>query len=102
MISVITMVELKGGVAVSTSAGDHRRRLLAEMLSILKVVPFGSVEAEIYGSIVTALGFARNKVIDRMIAAQAIGIGATLATLNPRDFRTIPGLTFEDWTASAQ
>jgi tRNA(fMet)-specific endonuclease VapC len=98
MISVITMVELKGRSADATSAGLHRRRLLEEMLGILKVVPFGLVEAEIYGSIVAALGFARNLVIDRMIAAQAIAIGATLATLNPKDFRTIPGLALEDWT----
>jgi tRNA(fMet)-specific endonuclease VapC len=33
-----------------------------------------------------------------MIAAQAIEAAATLATLNARDFRDIPGLTIEDWS----
>jgi tRNA(fMet)-specific endonuclease VapC len=98
IISVITMVELKGGVADASKGGAHRRRLLDEMLDVLKVVPFGPVEADIYGSIVSTLGFARPKVIDRMIAAQAIALGATLATLNPADFRSIPGLKLEDWT----
>jgi tRNA(fMet)-specific endonuclease VapC len=34
-----------------------------------------------------------------MIAATAITHGLTLATLNRRDFRDIPGLTVEDWSA---
>ncbi|HAJ03147.1 MAG TPA: VapC toxin family PIN domain ribonuclease, partial [Brevundimonas sp.] len=34
---------------------------------------------------------------DRMIAAQAIVAGATLATLNPADFRDIPGLSLLEW-----
>ena len=72
------------------------------MLEELQIVPFGAREAEIYGSIIAQLGFARARVIDRMIAAQAIALGATLATLNPRDFRTIDGLAFEDWTARSQ
>ncbi len=80
----------------------HRRRLLDAMLDELNIVAFGAREAEIYGSIVAQLGFSRAKVIDRMIAAQAIALGASLATLNPRDFRSINGLTFEDWTTRAQ
>jgi tRNA(fMet)-specific endonuclease VapC len=72
------------------------------MLEELEIVAFGVREAEIYGSIVAQLGFARAQVIDRMIAAQAIALGATLATLNLRDFRAIDGLSLEDWTVAPQ
>ena len=33
-----------------------------------------------------------------MIAATAMSQGLILATLNPRDFRNIPGLLIEDWS----
>lgn len=99
LLSVISVVELEGGVVNARQGRAHRRRLLDAMLEELQVVPFGAREAEIYGSIVAQLGFARTTVIDRMIAAQAIALGATLATLNPRDFRPIEGLAVEDWTA---
>ena len=100
LLSVISVVELEGGVARATQGRAHRRRLLDEMLDALEILPFGPREAEVYGKIVASLGFARAKVIDRMIAAQAIAVGATLVTLNPRDFGVIPQLTFEDWTKS--
>ena len=99
LLSVISVVELEGGVVNARQGRAHRRRLLDAMLEELQIVPFGAREAEIYGSIVAQLGFARTTVIDRMIAAQAIALGATLATLNPRDFRPIEGLAVEDWTA---
>ena len=102
LLSVISVVELEGGVANALQGRAHRRRLLDAMLEELEIVPFGVREAEIYGSIVAQLAFARAKVIDRMIASQAIALGATLATLNPRDFRTIGSLAIEDWTAPSQ
>ena len=100
LLSVISVVELEGGVASAMQGRAHRRRLLDEMLDALEILPFGPREAEVYGAIVAGLGFARSKVIDRMIAAQAIAVGATLVTLNPRDFGAIPRLTFQDWTKS--
>lgn len=69
------------------------------MYEELDVLPFTGREAGIYRRIVEQLGFSRSRIIDRMIAAQAIVAGATLATLNPRDFRSIPGLTIEDWSS---
>jgi tRNA(fMet)-specific endonuclease VapC len=40
---------------------------------------------------------ARGK-FDRLIAAHALALGATLVTHNVRDFRDVPGLRIEDWT----
>ena len=71
------------------------------MYEQLDVLSFTGREAGIYRRILEQLGFSRDpRIIDRMIAAQAIVAGATLATLNPRDFRNIPGLTIEDGRTS--
>ena len=38
-------------------------------------------------------GYSRRKLLDRMIAAQALVHRATLVTFNPDDFSDIPGLS---------
>ncbi len=101
LLSVLSIVELEGGVPLAPEGATVRRLLLDELYATLNIVDFGQSEAARYGEIVAALGFSRSKIIDRMIAAQAIMAGATLATLNPRDFRDIPGLKIEDWSPPA-
>jgi tRNA(fMet)-specific endonuclease VapC len=39
--------------------------------------------------------------MDRLIAAHALGIGATLVTNNENDFKDYPGLVVENWTRDA-
>jgi tRNA(fMet)-specific endonuclease VapC len=97
-LSVLTVVELQGGAAASVEGREERRRSVEEMLGLLPVLVFGTAEAAIYGRIVDQIGFSRPKIIDRMIAAHALALNATLATLNPRDFKNIPGLELEDWS----
>jgi len=53
---------------------------------------FGSTEAEIAAQLYKKLKRARGREADLAIAACAITHGADLWTLNPRDFRDIPGL----------
>jgi tRNA(fMet)-specific endonuclease VapC len=97
-LSVVSVVELEGGVPVAAEGREVRRQSLDKLYATLDILPFGEREAAGYRDIVAELGFSRRLVIDRMIAAQAIVVGAALATLNPRDFRDIPGLTVEDWS----
>jgi tRNA(fMet)-specific endonuclease VapC len=99
LLSIVSVVELPGGIVRLAVGKASRAEALAEILSTLDILPFDEADAAAYGSIIAALGFSRTKLIDRMIAAQAIVAGATLATLNPRDFRDIPRLTVEDWSA---
>ncbi len=100
VLSVLTLVELEGGLALrSGEEALQRRRLLREIKETTQILEFGEVEAVRYGEIVQTVGFSRPRIIDRMIAAQAIVAGASLATLNPRDFRDISGLSVEDWSA---
>ena len=97
-LSVVSVVELEGGVTVAPEGRASRRRALDQLYESLEVLPFGDLEAVSYRRIVEQCGFSRRLIIDRMIAAQAITAGAELATLNPRDFKDIPELVVEDWS----
>ena len=100
-ISVVTLVELQAGAAMDGSTGRIRAPLLAQMREIIPVLPFTEDEADAYGGIIAALGHDRRRVLDRMIAAQAIVAGRRLITINGRDFSSIPGLDLEVWPAPA-
>lgn len=98
-LSILSVVELEGGVAGSTIGFQQRRQSLDRLIAMLEILPFGRGEAAQYRAIVESWGFARSKIIDRMIAATALAHNLSLATLNARDFRDIPGLRLEDWSA---
>jgi tRNA(fMet)-specific endonuclease VapC len=98
VLSVLTLVELQGGVAASTAEKSKRSTLLGRLSATLPVHAFEEKHAVIYGHIIQQLGFSRPRIIDRMIAAQALDAGSILVTLNPRDFRDVPGLRIEDWS----
>jgi len=57
------------------------------------VVPFGLQEAARAAELYRALRRPRGREIDLAIAACALAHGAEFWTLNPHDFRDIPGLT---------
>lgn len=97
VISSMTLAELEGGVYRDPTQLDRKRERLEQMLKGVEVLSFDEEAARIYGTIVQQLGFSRPRIIDRMIAAQAIQSGATFVTLNGRDFRGIAGLDLEDW-----
>ena len=98
MISVLTRVELEGGVHRDPKLTDILRPRLLLLLAQVDQLPFEDEQAIAYGRIVSQVGYSRSRIIDRMIAAQALVAGVALATLNPRDFRDIPDLEIEDWS----
>ena len=57
------------------------------------IVTFGGVEAALAARLYRSISTARQREVDIAIAACAIEHGAALWTRNPRDFRSIPGLT---------
>jgi tRNA(fMet)-specific endonuclease VapC len=97
VLSVVTQVELEGGVYRDPAWAAVRRNLLDGLLSQLTVLDFTQVEAEAYGAIIAATGYSRRKINDRMIAATALAHNFTLITLNGDDFRDIPALKLEVW-----
>ena len=97
LLSVISIVELEGGVLRSEEGRRVRLAALDALYETVDILPFTVREARLYGKIVERLGFARVKITDRMIAATALAANVPLATLNARDFRDIPDLQIEDW-----
>lgn len=97
LLSVISRVELEGGVYNEPAKTPSRRLGLDLVLASVSVVPFDDAAAAVYGSIVAAAGFSRRKVLDRMIAAQALVNAATLVTMNASDFNDIPNLKVLAW-----
>ena len=90
--SVVSQVELEGGVFRDPAIRVIRENGLAQILRGIRVLDFTPIEARAYGQIIAQAGYSRRKLIDRMIAAQAIVADATLVTLNPDDFADIPNL----------
>ncbi|HEX5259051.1 MAG TPA: PIN domain-containing protein [Sphingomicrobium sp.] len=98
-LSVISWIELEAGVYRDSSRESQRRVRLDGFLQQTGLLNFSAREVMAYSLIIASQGFSRRLVSDRMIAATALSYRLTLATLNARDFRNIPGLTIEDWSA---
>lgn len=98
-ISILTRVELEGGVYRDPGAAPLLRTRVDLLLSQFPSLPFKEEEAEAYGRIVAQCGFSRARIVDRMIAATAIVADATLITMNGGDFRGIDELKLEVWSS---
>ncbi len=101
LLSIISLIELLGGLDRDRAGSANRRLLLNAMLETLEVLDFTPKEAKVYEHIVANIGFNRRKSFDRMIASQAIAANVTLVTMNPADFANIPGLSLEIWPVPA-
>jgi tRNA(fMet)-specific endonuclease VapC len=96
-LSVISLVELEGGIYRDPAQTERMRVRLNAILQSLTILTFKADEAQCYGEIVRLTGYSRSKLLDRMIAAQAMRASATLLTMNGSDFSDIPGLALEIW-----
>ncbi|OYU51891.1 MAG: VapC toxin family PIN domain ribonuclease [Alphaproteobacteria bacterium PA1] len=96
-VSIVSVVELEGGVYRDAAQAERRRAKLDLLLSSLNILAFDLESAQTYGQIVASAGYSRRKILDRMIAAQALNAKATLVTLNPQDFEEVTGLQVLGW-----
>ena len=97
LMSIISRVELEGGVHRDPSQAGLRRPRLDALLAALPVLAFDDTAADAYRGIVESAGYSRRKLLDRMIAAQALVHRATLVTANPADFQDVTGLDLLAW-----
>jgi predicted nucleic acid-binding protein len=97
LMSIITRVELEGGVYRDPAHAAIRRARLDVILGAIPTLAFDPPAADAYAAIVAQAGYSRRKLLDRMIAAQALVHRATLVTRNADDFADIAGLTVLAW-----
>jgi tRNA(fMet)-specific endonuclease VapC len=97
LMSIVTRVELEGGVYREPAHAQVRRARLDAILAAIPTVSFDDAAADAYGDIVARAGYSRRKLLDRMIAAQALVHRSTLVTINAGDYADVPGLALLAW-----
>ena len=97
-ISAITLAELKHGIEKSAMP-QKNEVALAQLLTVLTVIPFDDLAAVEYGKICAYLQKKGKPIgiMDMLIAASAISMDLTLVTNNTREFERIPTLSLENW-----
>jgi len=97
-VSVITVGELRFGLALSGAASKLRSRTeaLLEGMAHLHVDDAAATE---YGKLRAYLQKIGQPIgpNDHWIAAQALAAGLTLVSGNSREFQRVPGLKLENW-----
>ena len=89
-ISAISFAEIARG----THAGKPPPPdVLEAFVRAIPMLPFDEAAARAYAG----LPFKRAR-FDRLLAAHALSIGATIITNNEQDFTDVPGLKIENWT----
>jgi tRNA(fMet)-specific endonuclease VapC len=92
---------MRFGIAKSDRR-EHSERLLERFLGLgIDVLPFDAEDAAHAGDIRALLESKGTPIgpYDCLIAAQARRRGATLVTLNTREFSRVSGLMVADWAA---
>lgn len=98
-LSILSLAELEGGVAATLALRAARRAATDALAATLDVLPLDRDVVQRYGALIAAAGFNRRRIVDRLIAATAIVHDLRLVTINGGDFRNVPGLSLEVWSA---
>jgi len=97
-ISAITEAELRFGVARLPQAAKLGV-VVEEFLRRIEILPWDSIAARHYARVRSLLERSGQPMgnLDLMSASHALAVDAIIVT-NDRVFRTVKGLTIEDWT----
>ena len=96
VMSSITYAELEYGVVVSADP-EKERINLASLVEDIQVIPFDTAAGVAYGPIRQATRDIRQDALDKLIAAHAVALNATVVTNNVKDFAKYPGVLLENW-----
>ena len=100
LMSAIVLAELRAGIE-KTATRDADERALNALMGELKVMPFDEAAATSYGVLRVLVPSRQRNSLDRLIAAHALSLDATLVTNNEADFQVYPGLRIENWASTA-
>ena len=101
VISALSVAELQRGLYKAPAHTAIRTPRLALLLRNIPILAFDQKAAEAYGQIIAALGWAKGRDFDRMIAGHALSTRSVLVTRNIADFRDVPGLEIQSWSHAA-
>ena len=77
VLSVLTRVELEGGIFLTLEFAAIHRANTDALLSRLAILPFDGACADAYAKVLAVTGWSRPKIFDRMIAATALAHDVT-------------------------
>jgi tRNA(fMet)-specific endonuclease VapC len=97
VMSVVTYAELRAGLEMQETNRAHDENVLTLLAHRIPPLPFDATAAENYGVLRAAVRERSRNALDRLIAAHARSISATLVTNNLADFCNYPGLQLENW-----
>lgn len=99
VISAITYAELCFGAIGKKASAKHKLIVDEFMARIGAVLAWDQGAVEATAKIKKALSDQGNPIgnNDTMIAGHAVSAGCVLVTNNTKEFKRVPGLTFEDW-----
>lgn len=101
VLSLVSLIELEGGVATASPSITQRRRDgITRLLARARIAPLDQRVVDAYASVIAHTGFSRRKILDRLIAATALVHDLMLVTTNGDDFHDIPDLRLEVWPAA--
>lgn len=101
VMSAVTHAELRAGIEMQAANRARDEMVLDMIVSRIPVVPFDVAASLAYGRLRASVPDRRRNAMDRLIAAHALSLGATLVTNNEADFKDYPGLKVENWLAAA-
>lgn len=96
-IPSIVVYELEVGIARSNAEG--RRKSLASLMSLVRILPFAESAARAAADIRVQLEKAGTPIgpLDTLIAGIAVANSAVLVTHNTREFSRVEGMRIVDW-----
>lgn len=97
--SAVCVTELRYGVARHPQGARLWARIAREVLTRIRILPFGEAEALRAGDLLAVLESSGTPIgiEDVLIGATALQEHLTVVTRNTRRFRRIPGLAVESW-----
>lgn len=97
-ISSVSVAEMQYGI-VKSKYPEKNELALLEFLASFEIVPFGSMDTQVYGTTRAYLEAKGTPIgpYDLQIASQCVAREVILVTNNTGEFSRVPGLSLENW-----